>query len=157
MKHNSKAFFMSIFQKEINLLRSIEEEIHNTIIDCINKYDFVLLDFQTNKQMNIKGETSKNDQIGVYRERYKRYRISKGLQVNHVDLRLTGKFQSTLEVLTENDQFRIVAHVDYADKLVKQFGPDILGLQEQYLKEFVNNYLIPEIRKMVNNKIKSNG
>jgi hypothetical protein len=148
---------MSIFKDEIQLFRDIQDEIHDVIISCIKKFDFVLLDYQTNKQMNIKGETSTGAQIGVYRERYKRYRISKGLQVDHVDLRLTGKFQSTLEIVTESDQFKIVAHVDYADKLAKQFGPEILGLQEKYLSEFVNNYLVPEIRKMIQNKLRTNG
>lgn len=154
MKHNSKAFFMSVFAKEISLLRGINDEIHNVIINTIRKFDFVLLDYQTNKQMNTKRENSWGRQIGIYKnERYKRYRISKGLQVDSVDLRLTGKFQSTLEIITEENLFRIRANVDYADDLYEMYGPYILGLQEKYLSEFVNNYLIPEIRKMVSNKL----
>ena len=146
---------MGVFDKEIRLFRDIHEEVHQVIIDSIRKYDFVLLDFQTNKQMNVKGQTSTGKQIGMYqRERYKRYRISKGLQVDHVDLKLTGKFQSTLELITENDQFVIKAHVDYADDLVEHYGPEILGIQRTYLEQFVNNYLIAEIRKMVNIKLK---
>jgi len=146
---------MSIFDKEIRLFKSIEQEIIPTVIGAIKRYDFVLLDYNTNKQMNIKGEDAKGEHIGNYSAGYKRIRIKRGLQTEHVDLHFTGKFQATLEIITNDKEFIIKSNVDYANAITKRYGKDVLGIKEENLKQFVFNYIVPEIRKMINSKIQS--
>ena len=146
----------NMFHKVISLFNEIEKELIPTVVNSIKHYDFVLLDYNTNKQMNIKGETKKGEQIGNYTSQgYKRMRIKRGLQVEHVDLHFTGKFQATLEIVTNEKYFSIKANVDYADDIVKKYGADVLGIQQKYLEEFVKNYIIPDIKKMIHEKIKS--
>lgn len=145
---------MGVFDKEISTFKDIENEIVPTIISTIRKFDFVLLDYNTNKQMNIKGEDSKGSQIGEYSGGYKRIRVKRGLQVDHVDLNFTGKFQAELHIVTENNQFKIESNVTYAEDIVKRYGKQVLGIQQRNLEEFVNNYILPNLKRMINQKIR---
>lgn len=146
---------MGVFDKEIKIFRDIKRNMIPTVIDALKRFDFVIVDFVTNKQMQKKGEDGKGDTIGrgKYSPGYARIRIKRGLQVNHIDLRFSGKFHADIEVITEGDQFKINSKVVYADDLVKRYGIDILNVQQQYLEEFVNNYLIPQIKRMMNDEL----
>lgn len=146
---------MGVFDKEILIFKDIEKEIIPTVISTIKKFDFVLLDYNTNKQMNQKGEDSKGSHIGDYSGGYKRIRIRRGLQVDHVDLHFTGKFQAELKIVTESGEFKIISSVTYADDIVKKYGKNVLGIQQQNLEDFVKNYITPQIKKMINDKLKS--
>lgn len=134
------------------LMREIHAGIHDVVVESIKRNDFKILDFNRDKQLAEKGEDAKGDQLGTYSNGWKRIRISRGLQVQYVDTRFTGKFHATLKLVVENDQFKIVSQVDYADDIIKKYGADVLGLQQKYLEEIVNTMIIPDIKQMINDK-----
>jgi hypothetical protein len=138
---------MGVFDKEIQIIKRIEEQIIPTIINTIKKYELILTEYNTDS--NLKGEDSTGTQIGKYSGIYKRIRISKGKQVDHVDLNMTGKFHASLDVQVLNDSFKIVSKVSYADDIVKRYGNRVLGIQQKDLEDFVNYYIISELKKMV--------
>lgn len=142
-----------IFGKEIEMFRNVRKSIPSMIRDIVEKFDFVILDYNRNKQMNQRGEKSDGEQIGEYSLGYARIRISKGLQTNHVDLNFTGRFQASLIVRTSEDYFQIDHRVDYADDIIKKYGNKVLGLQQKYLEDFVSNYLLPQLKIRINDEL----
>lgn len=144
---------MGIFDKEILIVREISNEIQNVIISTIKKYDFVLVDFVTRKQHQQLGQDGKGKQIGDYSLGYSRIRIKKQLQVEYVDLKFTGKFHAELQIYVGANEFKIVSNVEYAQDIIDRYGIEVLNIQKRYLAEFVDNYLKPELKKMINDKL----
>lgn len=143
---------MGIFDREIQVIRDSKNVIIPTLIDVIRKFDFVILDYNTNQQLDKKGEDSKGNKLGTYSNSYARIRVKKGLQVKHVDTHFTGKFHATLQVITQNDQLKIVSNVDYADEIIEKYGEEVLGVQREYLEEFMENFILPELKRRIDDK-----
>lgn len=145
---------MGVFDDEIAIIQDIENNISDVIKQTVQKFGFVIVDYNTNKQLDRKGEDSKGKKLfPKYTKAYARIRVKKGLQVDHVDTHFTGKFHASITVEAREDEFVIRSNVEYDKYLVKKYGEDILGVQEQYLQEFVNNYLHPALKTMINDKL----
>lgn len=144
---------MGIFDKEILIIKSIENEINNTIISTVKKYDFVLIDFITEKQHLQLGQDGKGKEIGYYSSVYSRIRIKKRLQVEYVDLKFTGDFHAGIEIFAGANEFKVISNIEYADDIIKRYGVEVLEIQKRFLAEFVDNYLKPELKKMINDKL----
>jgi len=145
---------MGLFSNEIAIFDEIENNIYNVIKDTIKRFDFVLIDFNTNKQLNRKGVDSKSKPLlPKYADSYVRIRVKKGLQTDHVDLNFTGAFQKSITITVENDQFIIESDVHYDKYLVKKYGKNILGIEQQYLNEFAENYLYPQLKKSIDDQL----
>ncbi len=93
---------MNPFEEELKLFNHIEQGIEEVLKLTLRKHEFEILDYQRNKQLR-KGEKTNKQQIGKYSLGYKRLRISKGLQVNHVDLKFSGDFYASMEIIVQDD------------------------------------------------------
>jgi len=144
---------MGIFDDEIKLITSIEEEIPIVIRRTIEKFDFVLLDYITNKQLDQKGEDALGEKLKPgYSLGYKRIRIKAGLQVDHVDTHFSGKFHASLEIETRENEFVITSNVNYDQYVIGKYGIEIIKIQQQYLEDFVEKYIMPALKNMINDK-----
>lgn len=141
---------MGVFDDEIKMIASIEESIPIVIRRTLEKFDFVVLDFITNKQLDQKGEDALGKKLTPkYSKGYARLRIKKGLQADHVDTHFTGKFHASIEIETRENEFAIKSNVEYDQYIIGKYGIEIMKIQEQYLTEFVQNYLLPALKKMI--------
>ena len=144
---------MGIFDDEIKIIDSIEENISIVIKKVIQDNDIEILDYIRKKQLDEKGEDGKGKKLKPdYSKAYVRIRVKKGRQVSHVDTHFTGKFHATLTINTFSDRFEIVTNVDYDKHIIKRYGIDIIQIQQEYLEEIVFNKIIPEIKKMIDDK-----
>lgn len=142
---------MGVFEKEIKLIQGLPSVIDKTIKETVSKYGFVIKNYNIIKQLDEKGEDSDGDKLQpAYSNPYKRIRIKRGLQVAYVDTHFTGKFHASLEIIVEDGQFRITSNVDYAKHVIKRYGEKTLGIQQRYLNDFVNKYLLEELQKSIN-------
>ena len=144
---------MGIFDAEIQLITDVENEIPNVIRLTLEKFGFVILDYITNKQLDQKGEDALGNKLKpAYSEGYKRIRVKQGLQTAHVDTHFTGKFHASLYIQTREKEFQVYAMVDYQKNIISRYGINILKVQQDYLNEFVEKYITPELKKMIDGK-----
>lgn len=148
---------MGVFDDEIKAIDRLPEVIDETIKDAVTKYGFVIKNYNTVKQLDEKGEDSEGNKLvnkktktPGYTNPYKRLRLKRGLQVSYVDTHFSGEFHASFQIIAEDGQFRIVSDIDYGEYVVKNYGEKILGIQRQYLQDFVNTYLIDELKQAVN-------
>lgn len=148
---------MGYFDAEIRLLETIELSIKDIVKDTVRKYDFVILDYIRNKQLFQKGEKYDGKKI---KPGYSRITIKikqkKGDPYDRVTLKDTGKFYNTMQLFLGQSYIYVTINVSYYDKLEKKYGRKIIGLQEQFLEEFAENYIIPELKKRIDDIIATN-
>ena len=144
---------MGIFDAEIQLITDVENEIPNVIRLTLEKFGFVILDYITNKQLDQKGEDALGQKLKPkYSLGYARIRVKKGLQIDHVDTHFSGKFHASLQIETRENEFVISSTVDYDKYIISRYGINILKVQQDYLNEFVEKYITPELKKMIDGK-----
>ena len=81
----------------------------------------------------------------------------KGDPYDRVTLRDTGKLYRSIEIIIGDRAIIAKVGVDYYKKLEEKYGKRILGIQDQFLEEFCENYIIPQIRKNINDTITAFG
>jgi hypothetical protein len=140
-----------IFAKEIALFKSIEEMIPTIIMQSVKSNEFKILEY--NRGQMLIGQDSKSRKIGMYSKKWALERKKRGLQIEHIDLAFSGKFQATLEIVTHSDSFEIKANVPYQDNIFDMFGKEVLGIQQEFLTDFVEEVLYFDIKKYINDTI----
>jgi len=128
------------------LIRDVFDEVKPEII----KY---------NKEQLSKGLDSKNESLGDYGGYYREYRGELGLQVDHVDLKVTGKFYETIYARLEGEEIEIfssdvaskVQAIIYGGEGVREggFGENIFGLIDEN-KNKINKIANKKIVEIIN-------
>lgn len=129
-------------------LKELEAIINVTLKETIDKNKDVLIDIQTNDQIN-KGEDSNGKQfIPKYAISTKLIKKRKGQPTNRVTLKDTGDFYKSIEIDTSTTQAIITANVEYFKYLVAHYdGNIILGIQNDLMREFLKEYFRPNLKK----------
>ena len=101
-------------------------------------------------QMAFKGEDSEGDKLryqkprkgktkGVYSAGYSNYKSKRGGQTRYVDLKLSGDFYKSIDVVNpDRGLIKIKSEDDKFDILTSNFGENILGLNNENLTIFAN-------------------
>lgn len=144
---------MGVFDKEIETIESLRLIIHDSIKEAFRRYDFVILDYLTNKQWFQKGQKSDGK---IIKPAYSRITIkikqAKGDPYDRVTLRDTGKLYKSIDLIAGERALIARITVEYFRKLELKYGKRILGIQDQFLEEFCENYILPQIKKNIDDK-----
>lgn len=144
---------MSTIQLVRNRLKEFKESINPIIKETFDDNELVIVNYQTDEQLS-KGKNSKGVSI---RPAYTRLTISikkkKGQPFDRVTWKDTGELYKNIKVNTTNDQMEITTSVEYAEKLIIKYGDDTLGIQEEFLKDFLNKYILPNLKKEADDKL----
>ncbi|MDB0602164.1 hypothetical protein PL373_13600 [Tenacibaculum maritimum] len=147
---------MGVFDNEIKIIDRLPKVIDETVKNAVTKYGFVIKNYNIVNQLDEKGENSLGKKLDYklpkkgYSNPYKRVRIKAGLQVQYVDTHFTGKFHASIQIVAEDGQFKITSDIDYGEHVIRRYGKEMLGIQKQYLQDFVDKYLIEELKNAVN-------
>lgn len=145
---------MSVFERAKNKVKELKSSVNPTIQSVFEEYKELVKEVNVDRQLFDKGQDSKGS---IIRPAYKPITIKlkkkKGQPADRVTLRDTGKFHRTLKVIPKDDEVEIIAGVEYGKYLIKKYGDDILGLQEEFLREFITRYILPELKKTFDDKI----
>lgn len=145
---------MGVFDAEINLIDSWKNVIDDSIKEAFRRYDFVIIDYITNKQWFQKGQKSDGKIIKpAYSRLTVKLKQKKGDPYDRVTLRDTGKLYRSIDVIIGERAVILRINVDYYRKLELKYGKKIIGVQNQFLEEFCENYIIPQIEKNINDSI----
>lgn len=143
---------MGILREEILKIERLPQIIEETIREVVQRFDHVLIDYVVNKQLH-QGEDGEGKDLGNYSLGYARIRIKRNLQIDHVDTHFTGKWHASIKVTAEGDGFRISSNVEYDKDLTEKYGENLLLVQDKFLQEFTDTYLVPEILKNIKNEL----
>lgn len=118
---------------------------------------------QLNREQLEKGIKSTGEELGDYVGYYREVRVKKGLQVDYVDLKVTGKFYNSIYAKREGNEYEIfstdtdskVQALIYGGNGVRKggFGEEIFGLTDENkltVKGLMRDTLIEIIEQVMN-------
>ena len=135
--------------KLINKLKSLKTQMVNIADDVVMDNKSQIISLQLG-QMAFKGEDSEGDKLryqkprkgktkGVYSAGYSNYKSKRGGQTRYVDLKLSGDFYKSIDVVNpDKGLIKIKSEDDKFDILTSNFGENILGLNKENLNIFAN-------------------
>jgi hypothetical protein len=142
------------FEKAKGAVREMKAAIYPTVKETFEKYGYVVKDYQVNKQLFEKGQDSKGS---IIRPAYSPLTVSikrkKRQPHDRVTLKDSGRLHESIRIIPKGDEVEIVTSVPYAKYLFKKYGDDILGIQEELLREFLEIYILPNLKKAFNDKL----
>ena len=144
---------MNIFDLAKQKILELETSIYPTIKDTFDTYGSVIREIQTEDQL-YKGKRSDGSIIRpAYTPFTIRIKLKKGQPVDRVTWKDTGRLYEELSVKAYDDYLEIKTSVPYAEKLFEKYGDNVLGIQQELLKDFLNNYILPNLKKSFDDKI----
>jgi len=135
-------------------VRKLPEVVHESMSNSFKSHEPIIVKYQQS-QLYDKGEDSKGSIIRpAYTPFTVRMKKSKGQPTDRVTWKDTGKLYKSIEVIVRGDEVEInVFNVPYYKKLLEKYGEEVIGLQQELLKEFVNNFVVPDLKKMIDDKL----
>jgi hypothetical protein len=137
---------MGVVDKFNKRIDELEKVIYPTIQRTVNRNKGDIIDQQTDGQM-YKGEDSKGMQfVPSYAFSTIQSKKRKGQPTNRVTLKDTGDLYKSINVDAKTTEFIISANVEYFKYLVLHYSNNIiLGLKREYLTQFVNTKVLPNL------------
>lgn len=138
---------MGVVERFKRKLAQLKAVIPASIKESIDRNKDVLTN-QQQDQFN-KGEDSKGMQfVPSYALSTIKKKRSKGQPTNRVTLKDTGDLYRSIEVETTTNEAIIKVNVEYFKYLVGKYDQNIiLGMQEEFLKEFMLEYTLPILKQ----------
>lgn len=140
---------MSIFSKLINSLEQYKSNIPEYIRLVVVENEHILVDMNAQIQLYEQGVNRLGESIASYAP-YKPVTIQikrlKGQPTNRVTLRDEGDFHAAFEVIADNNISFFMDSTDpKTNALIKKYGEQIFGLTDENIKEFMQDYVYPEL------------
>lgn len=139
----------SIIKGVKDRIKDIEKVLYPTLKDVFTRYDNVIKDTNTQEQLFKLGQDAKGDSLGSYAASTKRIKIRKRQPIDRVTLKDTGDFYDSITVTATDKEVIIETSIEYAQFLVKRYGKEILGVQDMFLKDFYDKYIVPELENEI--------
>lgn len=146
---------MDVFSEARRKLDEMRENVNRLVRETFDEHKSLIIHYNADEQMYKLGQDSKGSIIRpAYRPATIRIKKAKGQPTDRVTLKDTGRFHKTLIVTPKEDYVEISSDVEYAKYLFKRYGDDVLGIQEELLKEFVVRYVVPKIQEDAKQRLK---
>jgi hypothetical protein len=143
---------MGLFDTQINFINGLEAALFRVMEETVQQFDFVMKDYIINKQLFTQGIDGNSVKLPGYKRTTIRYKIAKGDPTDRTTLRDEGSFYRSIEITATSQYFVVSSDVPYDDKLTKKYGKDILKITNENMREFMDVYFLPNLKKYVNNQ-----
>ncbi len=146
-----------VFDKARDAVEQMKNSVNPLIQETMEQYKSVILDYQVEKQLYDKGEDSKGSIIRpAYSPLTVKIKFKKGQPTDRVTWKDTGTLYKTMRIIPKADSVEILLSVPYAKELLEKYKDnEVLGIQEELLKEFVQKYILPNLKKRYDTITKS--
>lgn len=146
---------MDVFSEARKRLAELRDSVNKVVQSTFEEYKTLIVHYNADEQMYKLGQDSKGS---VIRPAYSPITVSikkrKGQPTDRVTLKDTGRFHKTLIVTPKENHVEISSDLEYAKYLFKRYGDDVLGIQEEILREFVTRYVVPRLQENASQKIR---
>lgn len=143
-----------IFGKQIAFIEKLKKEIHNQLKLTIEFNGSFIVQKIKEEQLFKKGEDGNEKKLKGYSRFTIRYKLAKGQPTDRTTTRDTEKFHNSITIDATPQYFLVSSNVPYDKWIVKQYGKDILKVNNDNLREFLIKFYLPNLKRYVNNKIK---
>lgn len=133
--------------------RDFAEASDRIVLDCVRENEAVIVDMNAEDQLYEKGENRLGVSISDYQPYSPvtvEYKRMKGQPFDRVTLRDEGDFEASFFIRYTSDSFEIWASDSKTEKLVRKYGDEILGLNDENLNEIIWEYLYPYLLNFIN-------
>lgn len=133
-----------LIQKIKNFENGINEQIRLEVIED----EPYICDMNTEDQLYERGidrNGQKISEYAPYAESTKYIKRMKGQPTNRVTLRDTGDFHASFRVKADDEKFSIEADDWKTEKLVRSYGPQVIGLTDENLDDLIWGYIYPRL------------
>lgn len=145
---------MSIFDDARRKIAELKDLVNPIVQDTFEEYKSLIISFNADSQMFEKGQDAKGSLIRpAYKPMTIKMKKKKGQPYDRVTLRDTGKFHRELEVIPHATYVEIKSSVEYSKHLIKKYGENILGIQEELLRDFVTKYVRPNLQNQLRERL----
>jgi hypothetical protein len=147
---------MGVVERFNKKLLALEAAVNATIQFTVNQNKIEIVNEQTEQQMYNQGEDGKGVKlVPSYATSTISKKKSKGQKTSNVTLKDTGAMYNSVVVDALITEMVISVNVNYFQYLQKHYNTQILGLQKPYLKQFVENKVLSNLKKEFKKIIKS--
>ncbi|NQX78796.1 hypothetical protein [Gilvibacter sp.] len=123
---------------------SLEQLVNSALRDVFNQNEKLLIEIQTQIQLYQKGQTSKAITIvPSYAQSTIGKKKRKGDPFDRVTLKDTGALYSSVRFEALDDRLIVTTNVSYTKYLTAKYGPDIFGIQNLEMENFLEKYYLP--------------
>ena len=137
-----------IFDKARKKVQELRASINPSIKKAFEDNDLEVKSIQVDKQLFGKGEKADGSMI---RPAYSPITVSikrkKGQPINRVTLKDSGDFYQSIKVIAKDDELEITTSISYAKYLFKKYGDNVLGIQEELMRDFLEKHILGQIKK----------
>lgn len=145
---------MSIFDDARRKIAELKDLVNPIVQDTFEEYKSLIISFNADSQMFEKGQDAKGSLIRpAYKPMTIKMKKKKGQPYDRVTLRDKGKFHRELEVIPHATYVEIKSNVEYSKYLIKKYGENILGIQEELLRDFVTKYVRPNLQSQLRERL----
>lgn len=144
---------MDVFEQAKRTVSELKSSLNQIVKETFEKNGYVIKEIQTQKQL-YQGEDSKGSFIRpAYKPMTIRIKMKKGQPTDRVTLKDTGKFYNSIKVIANETFVEVTTSIEYSKELFKKYGDNILGIQEELLRDFAEQYILPNIKHSFNDKL----
>ncbi len=136
----------ALLERSQQVKRQLNDIGQNAIVET--KADFIELNIDQLKH----GEKADGTQIGRYKNKWyalKKYRMNVLAGEGNIDLINTKNFIGKLDIVRNADFAEAISRDDKSEMLQRNYGENILGLQEKNIITYRRKAFLPSVRKRV--------
>lgn len=139
---------MDAIQRKIDALTRFKTEKGILLMQLIQEFDYIAIDMNVEDQLFERGIDSKGNKIyPEYSPVTVMLKTIKRQPTDRVTLRDTGAFHRSFRIEANEFNFTIVA--EDLHLLQYHYGEDIIGLTDENLSIFIQEYIFPELFKIL--------
>jgi len=142
---------MQLSQLRMNLKRI---DFQSLVGDALQAQKKEIVEYQ--KAQMLHGQRADGLKIGKYKD-YNYARVKANMNpiagYGFVDLKYRGEFQRNIGIRFFADSYVLFSSDSKADALLLKYGPDIFGLNAEFIKDFATMYLNSELNKQIRKQI----
>lgn len=139
-----------IAKSKIGKLKDI---VYPTVGDAFKLYENVVVDYVINKQLYDKGQDGNKKVLKPYKPVTIKIKLAKGQPVDRTTLKDTGRMSRNTYLIIRDDEVEMTTSVPYAQELFEKYGEDVFAVQRELLEEFTRKYILPTLKKSIDDEI----
>lgn len=143
----------NVFSRQLKFIDNLERDIFKVMEQTINQFNFVLVDFITNKQLFREGIDGDGKKLAGYARTTIRLKLRKGQPVDRTTTVDEGDFHASIRIKAFSDRYEITSDVEHDKFIIKRYGSNVLKITDENFREFMINYFLPNLRRYVKSKI----
>lgn len=137
-----------MFDRIINFLeRLLPRAIDNSFEQAVREHGDVLKNYIVENQLYNRGIDGNEKKLAGYSRTTISIKRAKRQPVDRTTLRDTGKFHDSVTVHATTDGFYVTTDVYYDTYLFKDYGPDIIKITNENMRDFVRDYVLKKVKQ----------